>query len=166
MGCHTCKFILHLNAGVGRTGLHLVDILRMPRQRCIQIAPYAIACHKCLGRSAFFARTAIQYHRSRAAASFQKCFYTECRCKCAGSEQIVAAPVTASTRYPLFSHQTPGLLGQAGKRIVFRQDSDQRTAASIRRRKRRLNPADPLFHMKPFFFKHLTVQCCRTYFLK
>ena len=59
MGSDSVELVLGLNAGIGRTGRNLIDILRMPGQCRIQIFPDTIPRHKCLGCTALFPRTAI-----------------------------------------------------------------------------------------------------------
>ena len=166
MGGHSGKFILYLDTGVGGSGLDLIHVFRMPGQRCIQLAPHAIPCHKCLRRSAFFSRAAIEYNRTRHFALLQIRAYAD-RCShrtC--PEQIVPTAMPTAARYQLLTHQAAGLLGKSGKCIILRQDSNQRPPAAIGRGKCCLNPADSLFYLKALSFQHFTVQSRRFFFLQ
>ena len=53
-----------LNRRVVRTGLYLIDILRMPAERSIEGTPHVVARHEGLRRTALFTRTAEEDHRA------------------------------------------------------------------------------------------------------
>ena len=112
MGSKTGKFILHLNTGVGGTCDHLVHILRMPGERCVQILPYAVSGHESLCRAALFTGTAIQYHGTGMAGLFQPGFYANSRRQSPRSQQIMSAAVTVSAFHKLPPPDGARLLGK------------------------------------------------------
>ena len=71
-----------LNRRVVRTGLYLIDILRMPAESCIEGTPHVVARHKGLRRTALFTRTAEEDHRALVAARLEVVLHRKRRGQC------------------------------------------------------------------------------------
>ena len=157
MGCNAVELILGLNAGIGGTGGYLIDVLRVPGQRRVQTLPDAVPRHKSLGSAALFARTAVQDYGAFHLILFQISLHADGCCHSTGTQDVVAASVTAAAFLQRFLFGASSRLRQTGKRVILRQNADHRTSASIACGKRSLNAANALFHMESFLFQHLTV---------
>ena len=71
-----------LNRRVVRTGLDLIDILRMPAERSIEGAPHVVARHEGLRRTALFTRTAEEDHRALVTTRLEVVFHCKRRGQC------------------------------------------------------------------------------------
>ena len=105
LGC-TCRMrsnavelVLGLDAGIGGTC------------RRIQISPDTISCHKGLGRTALFSRTAIQDHRASCLILFQISLHSKCRSHGTGPQDIMTTTVSASTFLKRLLLDAAGSLG-------------------------------------------------------
>ena len=56
------------------------------------------------------------------------CFYTEGGSEGSGTQQVMSASMSASSRNDLFLLKTSRLLGKPGEGIILRQDADLRAA--------------------------------------
>ena len=74
--------IHNLNRRVVRTGLHLIDILRMPAERRIEGAPHVVTRHEGLRRTALFTRAAIEDHRALVTTRLEVVLHRKRRGQC------------------------------------------------------------------------------------
>ncbi|MPN04296.1 hypothetical protein SDC9_151532 [bioreactor metagenome] len=130
----------------------------MPGQRRVQSAPKLVPGHKRLCRAALLAGAAIQHHGAGTLRLLQIGLHADGRCHGPGAQQIVPAAMAAATGNQFFPVKAPPLLGQAGQRVVFRQNPDDGPPRAKGRGKGRGNIANPLFHDKALVFQHLAVQ--------
>ena len=142
------KLVEHLDAGVVRPGLDLVDVARMPAQRRVERLPQALAGHVGLAAASFLAGAAEEDHRAAPAALFQIALDGCRRGERARSEQIVSAAVSGPAGNERRELRLSRLLAQTGERVVLSQDADHRLAAAVGAAEGRVDPAEPFRHRK------------------
>ena len=158
VGGHAGEVVLRLDTGVGGAGLDFVGVLRVPGDGGIQLLPKAVPGHEGLGGAALLTGAAVEDHGAGRVGGFQERLDPQGRSHGAGTQEIVSAAVAAAAGDPLLPFHAASLLGQAGERIVLRQDADDGASGAVAGGKGRGDVADPLLHGEALFFQDLTIK--------
>ena len=158
VGRHAGEVVLRLDTGVGGAGLDFVGVLRVPGDGGIQLLPKAVPGHEGLGGAALLTGAAVEDHGAGSVGGFQERLDPQGRSHGAGTQEIVSAAVAAAAGDPLLPFHAASLLGQAGERIVLRQDADDGASGAVAGGKGRGDVADPLLHGEALFFQDLTIK--------
>ena len=158
VGRHAVELILHLDAGIGGAGDHLVAIVWMPGQRGIQLPPKLLPGHKGLGGAALLAGAAVEDHRAAFARLLQPGLHAKGSSHGARAQQVVAAAMTAAAGSQRFPLRHPGFLGKTGEGVILRQKADDRPTGAKGGRESRGNAAEAPLHPEALVFQHVTVQ--------
>ena len=118
-----------IGAGVGERGRHhhFPETMGMPGQCDVGIVERACAHHEGFCRAAFFRRTAVIAHASGHFMSRQPILDRRGRKQCGRAEQVVAAAMAVAVRFDRPRLGDPGLLAEAGQRVVFAEEGNHRT---------------------------------------
>ena len=130
MGGIACKVVFHLNGGgVGADG-DFVGITGVPGQGSIQIPEHAVPGHEGLTGAAFFAGAAVEHHGALEMARFDGLLHGNGSAQGTGTQQVVAAAMTASTLTFGLGLGDAGHLRQPRKGIKFSQKADDRLSGT------------------------------------
>jgi hypothetical protein len=128
----------------------LVQVVRMPGQDHVRVLERAGAQHEGLARQDLLGRRAEDLNRSREPSVDTAPVGGDGRRDRRGAEQIVPAPVAGGCVRERGRLHLARPLGEAGKRVVLRQDCDDRgTRARAGDERRRHSPNAP-FHLEAF----------------
>ena len=140
----------------GRTAENIGRCIWVPGKCCIQFIENAFSCHKYFSGTALFCRASqVNNGSGNFRMVFQIIFYGNCASHACSSKTVVSAAMSVSARChsAFFCHAAP--LAKTSQRIIFSQDSDHRTSASISSTKCGRDSGNSSFYCKSFFFQNI-----------
>ena len=119
-----------------------------------------------LGGAALLAGAAIQYHGAGDLGGLEIRLHSQSGSHGPGAQQVMPAPVAAAAGDQLLPRQAAALLGQAGERVIFRQQADDGPPAAVGGGEGGGDVADAPLHLEALLLQHSAVQVGRLLLLE